>query len=451
MSAPRRPGEAAAGGLLTDLYQLTMAAAYLADGNHAPATFELWARRLGGRRNFLVAAGLEEALRRLEALRFDEDALARLGSLGRFRPEFLGFLRDLRFTGEVWAMPEGTIAFAGEPLLRVTAPIIEAQLAETFLLNAIGFHTLIASQAARVTLAARGRAWVEFGARRAHGADAARAAARSAYLAGAAATSLVAAGLEFGIPVGGTMAHSYILSHPSEREAFLAFARACPTDPVLLIDTFDTVAGARIAAEAARELAAEGIEVAGVRLDSGDLGDLAGRVRRLLDEAGLPGIRILVSGGLDEDGVAALVASGAPIDGFGVGTRLVTGGEEPSLDAVYKLVQTAAGPRMKTSTGKATLPGVKQVHRVEEAGRIVGDTVALAGEPGVEGWPLLHQVMAEGRRLDPPETLEAARERCRAGLASLSERLRSREGGAAAPVRLSPGLGALAGRMAVGD
>ena len=448
MSRPPGPAVAADAALLTDLYELTMAAAYLADGNHGQATFELWVRDLGDHRNFLIAAGLERALGYLEGLHFDDAALTYLRSQGRFAPEFLDFLAGLRFTGDVWALPEGTVAFAGEPLLRVTAPIIEAQLVETFLLNAVGFATLIASEAARVTLAAGGQPWVEFGARRAHGADAALGAARSAFLAGAAATSLVLADREFGIPVTGTMAHSYVLSHRSEREAFLAFARTFPDDAVLLIDTFDTLAGAAAAADAARELAAEGIRVAGVRLDSGDLGQLAFGVRRLLDEAGFPDIRILASGGLDEHAAAALVASGAPIDAFGVGTRLVTGGSQPSLDAVYKLVQDASGPRMKTSTGKATLPGVKQVHRVEEAGRLVGDTVALAGEAGIPGWPLLHQVMAGGERLDPPEPLSAARDRCRASLESLPQPLRSLEAKATAPVEVSAALQDLARALA---
>jgi len=439
-----RPDDADAA-LLIDLYELTMAAAYLADGNHGTATFELWVRDQG-ERNFLVTAGLEEALRYLEGLRFDPFALEYLESRCRFPPGFLDFLGRLRFTGEVWAMPEGTIAFAGEPLLRVTAPIIEAQIAETFLINAVGFQTLIASKAARVTLAAAGRTWVDFGARRAHGADAALGAARSAYLAGAAATSLVLAGREHGIPITGTMAHSYVLSHLSEREAFLSFARTFPDDAVLLIDTFDTLDGARIAAGAAGELAAEGIRVSGVRLDSGDLATLAWKVRAILDEAGFPGIRILASGGLDEHAVAALIA--APIDGFGVGTRMTTSADDPSLDAIYKLVEDRGGPRMKTSTGKATLPGAKQVHRVEEKGTIAGDTIALAAEEGVAGWPLLRQVMVEGRRLDPPEPLAAARERCRAGLASLPGSLRALGARAETPVRVSPGLEALARALA---
>lgn len=450
MSGPPRPPGGADASLFTDLYELTMAAAYLAEGKHGAATFELWVRDLGERRNFLVSAGLETALQYLEGFRFEEAALAYLRSLRRFSPGFLEFLAGLRFTGEVWAMPEGTIAFAREPLLRVTAPIIEAQLAETFLLNAIGFQTLIASQAARVTLAAAGRSWVDFGARRAHGVDAALGAARSACLAGAAATSLVLAGREHGLPVTGTMAHSYVLSHPSEREAFLSFARAFPDDAVFLIDTFDTFRGALLTADVARELAAEGIKVAGVRLDSGDLVALAHGVRGILNGAGFPGIRIQASGGLDEHSVARLVAAGAPIDGFGVGTRLTTGGDDPSLETIYKLVENQRGPQMKTSTGKATLPGVKQAYRVEEAGLLRADTIALAGETGVAGWPLLHRVMAQGRRLDPPEPLAAARERCRAGLASLPAPLRSLADGAAPPVDISPGLARLARDLAVG-
>lgn len=449
MSGPPVPcpaGRPAA--LFTDLYELTMAAAYLADGNRGEATFELWVRDQGPHRNFLVAAGLESALQYLEGLRFGHDSLNYLRSRQTFSPQFLEFLAELRFTGDVWAMPEGTIAFAPEPLLRVTAPIIEAQLVETYLINAVGFQTLIASQAARVTLAAAGRTWVDFGARRAHGVDAALGAARSAYLAGAAGTSLVEAGRAHGLPLSGTMAHSYVLSHPGERAAFLAFARLFPEDAVLLIDTFDTLQGARVAAEVARELAAEGVRVKGVRLDSGDLVALAAGVRSILDEADLPYVRILASGGLDEHSVAGLVAAGAPIDAFGVGTRLVTGGTQPSLDAIYKLVADGRGPQMKTSTGKATLPGVKQVYRREQAGLLVSDTIAPEQETGTPGWPLLRRVMAGGRRLDPPEALAAARERCRAGVASLPAPLRSLDTPAPAPVSISPSLSRLAEELA---
>jgi len=250
--------------------------------------------------------------------------------------------------------------------------------------------------------------------------------------------------------VSGTMAHSYVLSHPSERAAFVAYARTFPDAPVLLIDTFDTVQGARAAVEAARELAAEGITVAGVRLDSGDLADLAGRVRAILDEAGFPGIHLLASGGLDEHSVARLVSSGAPIDAFGVGTRLATGGADPSLDAIYKLVEDRRGPQMKTSTGKETLPGVKQVFRMEEGGVLHTDTIALAEEAATPGRPLLQPVMAEGRRLKPPESLTAARERCRAGLASLPAPLRSLAATAPAPVAVSDCLARLARELAGG-
>lgn len=430
--------------LFSDLYELTMGAAYLADGNLAPATFELWVRDLE-RRSFLVAAGLEQALGFLEDFSFDQRSLDYLRSLNRFPEPFLELLADLRFTGDVWAVPEGEVVFAEEPLLRVTGPIIEAQLLETILLNTVGFQTLIASEAARITLAAAGRSWVDFGARRAHGIDAGLGAARSAYLAGADATSLLLAGREYGLPVTGTMAHSYVLSHATELEAFLSFSRTFPAGPVLLIDTFDTVNGARVAVEAARQLAGEGITVAAVRLDSGDLVALAAAVRETLDGAGFPGIRIVASGGLDEHSVAAL--SAAPIDSFGVGTRLATGGRDPSLNSVYKLVEDQRGPRMKTSTGKVTLPGIKQVYRREEDGRLVQDTIALADEPAPPGRPLLRRMMSGGRRLEPPEPLAAARERCRAALASLPGPLRSLTEPPPAPVVVAKSLRDLARRL----
>ena len=450
MSGTPRSPRGADDALFTDLYELTMAAAYLADGNHGTATFELWVRDLD-ERNFLVAAGLETALAYLEGFHFDEAALSYLRLLGRFSPGFLEFLAGLRFTGEVWAMPEGTIAFAQEPLLRVTAPIIEAQLVETYLLNAIGFQTLIASQGARVTLAAAGRSWVDFGARRAHGVDAALAAARSAWLAGAAGTSLVLAGRDHGLPLAGTMAHSYVLSHPSEREAFLSFARTFPDDSVFLIDTFDTLEGARAAARAAQRV--------GRRGDQGDRG--APRLRR----PGRSGRRRpghprrgrlprRPHSGLRRPGRAL---GRQPRGRRGPHRRLRRRhpphhrrGRPQSRRGLQAGRRTNAGPQMKTSTGKATLPGVKQVHRVEEGGSLRADTIALADETGMAGWPLLHRVMAEGRRLDPAEPLAVARERCRAGLASLPAPLRSLEATAAPPVAVSPGLARLARDLAAG-
>jgi nicotinate phosphoribosyltransferase len=433
---------------LVDLYEITMAAAYVADGSaDAPATFELSVRGLPDERNFLIAAGLEDALHYLEELRFSSGAIDYLRSLGGFSEDFLAVLGELRFEGEVWAVPEGNAVFGGEPLLRVTAPLIQAQIVETFLLNAIGFQTMIASKAARVTLAAGGRTFADFGARRSHGGDAALKGARACFVGGAAATSLVLAGMEYDIPVTGTMAHSYVLSHPDEYSAFATFARTFPDGAALLIDTFDTVEGARIAARVATDLAAEGIEIRSVRLDSGDLGTLARRVRSILDDAGLIEVRILASGGLDEHKVAALVEADAPIDGFGVGTAMTTSDDAPSLDVVYKLVEDDTGPRMKTSTGKVTLPGIKQVYRSERDGVMSGDIIALADEEGVSGSPLLERVMRAGRRAVPPEGPVAARSRALDALDALPSEVRSIDHRAEYPVEISAALGALTRRL----
>jgi len=429
--------------LLTDLYELTMADAYLRDGLNAVATFELWVRDLALQRNFLVAAGLEDSLDFLEGLRFDTEAIAYLESLGRFSDEFLMFLGDLQFEGDICAVPEGTIVYGKEPIIRVTAPLIQAQILETFLLNAVGVQTLIASKAARVAIAAGDREFVDFGARRSHGADAALKGARAAYIAGAAATSLVAAGYHYGIPVTGTMAHSYVLAHGDERRAFEAFARAFPDDAVLLIDTFDTVEGARVVAELAPRLRADGIRLSAVRLDSGDLGALARQVRAVLDDAGLETIRILASGGLDEHRVAALLADGAPIDGFGVGTSMMTSSDAPSLDIVYKLVEDHDGPVMKTSTGKANLPGVKQVFHSPDR-----DVIALATE-SLEGQPLLEPVMKAGKRTRPAPDLAVVRSDTMAAISALPGPIRRLDGPAAPPwqVAVSDALQALVDRL----
>ncbi|HLH27519.1 MAG TPA: nicotinate phosphoribosyltransferase, partial [Acidimicrobiales bacterium] len=302
--------------LLVDLYELTMSASYLAEGVTGDATYELFFRALPGVRNYLVACGLAEGLDYLESLAFTEEDLAYLAGLGLFGDPFLAHLADLRFTGEVWAVPEGEVVFAGEPVLRVTAPIIEAQIVETYLLNVINVATSIASKAARVATACAGRTFVDFSARRDHGPDAAMIAARSSFVGGASATSNVAAGARWGIPLSGTMAHSYVLAFASEEDAFRAFARTFP-EPTLLIDTFDTLNGARTAAAVASDTT-----VRGVRLDSGDLADLSRRVRRILDDAGHPEVQIFASGDMDEYRIAALLTGGAPIDGFGVGTQL---------------------------------------------------------------------------------------------------------------------------------
>ncbi|MGH2719819.1 MAG: nicotinate phosphoribosyltransferase [Actinomycetota bacterium] len=418
--------------LLVDLYELTMSASYLAEGVTGEATYELFFRALPPVRNYLVACGLGQALDYLESLAFTEEDLAYLRGLGLFGDAFLEHLSRLRFTGTVWAVPEGEVVFATEPVLRVTAPIIEAQIVETYLLNVINVATSVASKAARVAEACAGRRFVDFSARRDHGPDAAMIAAWASFAGGAAATSNVGAGARWGIPLSGTMAHSYVMAFAHEEDAFRAFARSFPT-PTLLIDTFDTLEGARKAAAVANE----GAQVRGVRLDSGDLADLSRRVRGILDEAGQPGIQIFVSGDMDEYRIAALLGGGAPIDGFGVGTQLGTSGDAPALGGVYKLVEDRSGPKWKASTGKATLPGVKQVYRWEGK----RDLIAPARQPPPEGGtPLLEPVMARGRRLGPDPTLSEVQERCRRSVAALPARLRSLGPVAPYPVELSPGF-----------
>jgi len=415
--------------LLVDLYELTMAASYHAEAMFGAASFELFFRDLPPVRNYLVASGLEEALDYLGGLSFSPGDLDYLGTLGLFPVGFLEFLGDLSFSGDVWSVAEGEVVFPKEPVLRVTGPLIEAQIVETYLLNCINFSTAVASKAARVATVCGSRSFVDFSARRDHGADAALLAARAAYLGGASATSNVLAGHRFGLPLSGTMAHSYVLAFPDEASAFRAFARLFPTTAVLLIDTHDTLAGARVAAAVASELAPEGVVVRGVRIDSGDLAALAVQVRAILDEAGHPGIEIFASGDLDEYRIAALLGAGAPIDGFGVGTQLGTSGDAPALGGVYKLVEDASGPKFKTSTGKATLPGgTKQVYRFEEGGVLVRDLIAPARGPAPEGArPLLSQVLAGGRRLGPPPALAEVRARCRASVGALAPRLLSLE------------------------
>ena len=429
-----------------------MAQGYLRHELDEPASFELFVRALPPERRFLVACGLEHAVDHLEALDVGDDGVDGLASLGRFDDALLGRLRELRFTGDVWAVPEGEFVFAGEPLLRVTAPLVEASLVETALLNLVGHATVVASKAARVALACGGRPFVDYGARRAHGPDAALLGARAAWVGGAAGTSLVAAGLAFDIPLSGTMAHAFVQRFPTESEAFLAYGRSGLGEVTLLLDTYDTEAAALVGVDVTHALAAEGIVVGAVRLDSGDLRVLSGSVRRILDDGGCRDVRIVVSGDLDEERIAALLAAGAPIDGFGVGTRLAVSADAPSLSIVYKLVEDRDGPTAKRSPGKATLPGRKQVWRFrDEDGCLRRDVVGLADEPGADGGtPLLQRVMAGGRRLGPAAPLSEARQRCHDALGSLPPVLRALEPWSAPPypVDLSPGLSALvAGRV----
>ena len=434
--------------LTTDLYQLTMLDAYRAHGMRETAVFELFVRKLPPQRNFMMAAGLAQALEFLENLRFTPEELQWIEASGRFSRGFAAHLERLRFTGEVHALPEGTIFFANEPVLRVTAPLPEAQLVETRLINLVHFETLVATKAARSVLAAPGKLLVDFGLRRAHGAEAGLLAARAAYIAGYSGTATVAAGSRMGIPVFGTMAHSFVEAHDDESAAFRRFADACPQNVVLLIDTYDTEAAARKVVELAPALARRGIQVKGVRLDSGDLAALSRSVRRILDQGGLAHATIFASGNIDEYGIRDLLAGGAPIDGFGVGTSLVTSSDAPYLDAVYKLQEYAGRARRKRSTGKATWPGRKQVcRRCDPAGRLENDVITVEGDPQ-PGEALLVPVMRNGRRIAAPESLAAIRERVAAQLARLPDRLRALEP-AASPYRveIAPALRELAAQV----
>jgi nicotinate phosphoribosyltransferase len=425
--------------LFTDLYQLTMAAAYIRAGVEPVATFSLFVRRLPPERGFLLAAGLEDVIEYLRALRFTDEALRWLGSLGRFEPAFLDRLRRLRFTGEVRAMPEGTVVFAEEPILEITAPLVEAQLVESAVINLVHLPTMVASKAVRSVLAAEGRALAEFGLRRAHGTDAAMKAARAAWIAGFDSTSNVLAGMQNGIPQSGTMAHSFISAFDDEMDAFRAYADAHPDAAVLLLDTYDTVAAADKAARVARELAERGHRLAGVRIDSGDLDQLSRAVRRVLDAGGAAGVPIVVSGGMDEDDVERLVSAGAPIDAFGLGTRIDTSADAPSLDMVYKLVRVDDRDVLKLSAGKETWVGPKAVYRfVGPDGRFARDLLAAADEPPPAGAEaLLAPVMTAGEPLLASPSLDDVRARAAAQVAALPDPVRRLRDAAPYPVEIS--------------
>ncbi len=411
--------------LFTDLYELTMLRAYRAEGMRERAVFSLFVRA-HPRRNFLVAAGLDDVLAYLESLRFGPAALDYLRTLPEFPADFVDSLATFRFTGDVWAVPEGTPVFANEPLLEVEAPIDEAQLVETYLLNQVSLQTMIASKGVRSVLAAGGKPVIDFGTRRTHGIDAALKAARALSIVGVRATSNVEGGRRYGLPVTGTMAHSYIQAHEDERAAFRAFVRAYP-DTTLLVDTYDTEEGVRRVVQLARAVRAAGedFRVRAVRLDSGDLGVLARSARAILDAGGLADVDIVVSGGLDEDKIAALEAGGAPIASYAVGTTINTSADAPTLDSVYKLVAYGGEGRVKLSESKETLPGRKQVFRRFDGGEAAGDVIACADET-LDGEPLLRPVMRDGRVLPgarPP--LDAIREHAAAAVARLPARLRA--------------------------
>jgi nicotinate phosphoribosyltransferase len=413
--------------LLTDLYQLTMLAGYFDRRMEATAVFELFVRKLPDCRNFLLVAGLEQALAFLERLRFTPEELDWIKRSGRFKPAFIDYLAALEFTGDIEAMPEGTVFFANEPVLRVVAPLPQAQLVETRLINLIHFQTLIASKAARSVLTAPGKLLVDFGLRRAHGAEAGLLAARAGYIAGMAGTATVLAAPLFDIPIAGTMAHAFIQAHDEELTAFEHFARAQPDNVVLLIDTYDTEAAACKVVELAGRLAKEGIPIKGVRIDSGDLAEHARKVRKILDDGGHPEITIFASGNLDEYALAELMKKEVPIDGFGIGTHLDTSADRPYLDYVYKLQEYAGIARRKRSEGKATWPGRKQVYRYRDGqGRLAYDLLTLKADPH-PGEPLIKPVMRAGKRVASPEPLSHMRDRVAEGLASLPERLRGLE------------------------
>jgi len=433
--------------LLTDLYQINMIQAYLDQDETKTAVFEFFVRKLPARRGFLMAAGLEQALQFLENLRFSPEEIDWLAGTNRFGKNLLDELAAFRFTGDVHAMPEGRVFFANEPILRITAPIPQAQLLETRLINILHFQTLIASKAARMVRAAPGKLLVDFGLRRAHGAEAGLMAARASYIAGFAGTATLLAEQAFGIPSFGTMAHSFIEAFDTEGTAFESFARARPQNLTLLIDTYDTEAAARKVVALAPKLAAMGISIRAVRLDSGDLIALSRSVRRILDAGGLANITIFASGGLDEDAIAGMMHSGAPIDGFGVGTSLTTSQDVPALDCAYKLQEYAGKPRRKLSSGKATWPGRKQVWRRYGAdGRLVGDVLSVETDEH-PGEKLIEAVMKDGRRVKPPEPLAEIRARAAQDLARLPEPLRAMQPSMAYPVEVAPPLFQLAAEV----
>jgi nicotinate phosphoribosyltransferase len=441
--------------LMIDLYELTMAASYFALGFNQPSSFYMSVRRMPSKRGFLVAAGIERVLEALEDFRFGPQAIEYLESLKIFGPEFLSFLSNLRFTGDVHALPEGTIFFEQEPILEVRAPLIEAQIIETLVLNQIGMASLIASKAARCVIAARGRRLIDFGLRRSQGADAGLIAARSSYLAGFVGTSNVLAGRRYGIPLNGTMGHSYIMAQNTEREAFDNFVALFPQMSTLLVDTYDTIRGVENAARVASVLKEKGHKLQAVRLDSGDLVDLSIRARRILDQNGLKDVAIFASGNLDEYRIDQMLRAGAPIDAFGVGTGMVTGGDAPTLDAAYKLAEYNGVPRLKTSQGKVSLPGRKQVFRaVNASGGFYADLVGLNDEGTTtvarefkpvpnEVSALLTRQMVGGHRVEPRPTLAESREHLLQTLARLGQRHKDLDKPDVYPVRNTAALNAM--------
>lgn len=432
-------------GLCTDLYQLTMAESYYAHRQNHTATFSLFIRNYPPNRRYFVAAGLATVLDYLAQVHFPASACDYLQETGRFSADFLAYLQDWRFHGEVWAMPDGTVFFVNEPVLEITAPIIEAQLVESFVVNAIHLQSLIATKASRCVHAAQGRSLIDFSLRRTHGTDAGMKVARSSYLAGFVSTSNVLAGQQYGIPIAGTMAHAYVTCFAEEIDAFRAFAETYPQQTVLLIDTYDTITGAQRATIVGQEMAQRGEQLLGVRLDSGDMTKLSQEVRAILDAAGLPEVKIVASGGYDEYAIAQALRDGACIDIFGVGTKMGVAADAPYFDMAYKLVKYDGRPVMKLSPGKVTLVEEKQVWRCTTGGQDTEDVIGLRHEDLdlPHSQPLLQCVVRDGHLTQPLPSLEVSRTVHAEQLAALSADARLLEGQGHYPVRLSPGLGTL--------
>lgn len=430
--------------LFTDLYQLTMAQGYFQSKKLEQATFSLFIRQYPPDRGYFVSAGLEDVLDFLEVFAFQPDDIDYLHSTGLFADNFLVFLKDLRFTGEVWAISEGRLFFKDEPVLEVSAPIIEAQLVETFIINQVNLQTLIATKASRCVYAAQGRPVIDFSLRRAQGIDAGMKVARASYMGGCSSTSNVLAGKCYGLPIVGTMAHSFVSSFEHEIDAFRSFVKSFPMNSTLLIDTYDTVAGARKAVQIAREMATRGHRLQGVRIDSGDLLSLAREVRRIFDETGLDDVKIVGSGGLDEYDLAALSEAQAPYDSYGVGTRMGVSADAPWLDIAYKLVEHNSRPVLKLSTGKVSLPGRKQVFRFSEGkgelNRLKRDLIGLRDEGHRGTEPLLKKVMENGQRVSPSPSLEELRKRFLKEFGSLDDRIKAIHNPDQYPVELTPWL-----------
>jgi nicotinate phosphoribosyltransferase len=443
-----RPDQPRSRGIMTDLYELTMAASYFEQNMFAPATFSLMVRQYPPKRSYLVCAGLDPLLDYLESFHFRPDDLEYLEQTSLFPDKFLQFLETLRFTGEVRAVPEGHLAFCDEPLVEITAPVMQAQLVETFVINSINLSTLVATKASRCYYAAGGRRLVDFSLRRTHGMDAGLMVARSSFIGGFIGTSNVQAGKTYGLPIYGTMAHSYVESFDREIASFRAFAKSFPDNTILLIDTYDTLAGAQKAVKVAREMRQAGQTLRGVRLDSGDMVQLSQQVREIFDESGFPEVQIFASGGFDEFKIQKILTAGAIIDAFGVGTKMGVSADAPYLDMAYKMVMYNSRPVMKLSSGKVSLAGPKQVFRQrDERGLFEGDLIGLLEEEVADSEPLLERVMQDGKRLLPPEPLPKIQERFREEFNLLPETYKDLEGNPNYPVEITLQLQALQDRV----